>query len=98
MLKCQLAELHRALKVTAVLLELPVVTKVTGNQVDYYVGIVHVGTEKGLTEAMAEVDWEDRYKSDKVYIYPEYLHESELIQSTDADIERMYQQQKMRSK
>lgn len=98
MLKCQLSELHRALKVTAVLLNLPITTKVVGNNVDFYVGLVHIGSEKGLTESMLEVPWEERYKSDKVYVYPEYLHEAELISSTDADIERMYQQQVMRRK
>lgn len=98
MLKCQLSELQRTLKVTALLLNHPVTTKVINNDVNYYVGVVHVGTERGLTPAMLEASWEDRFKSDKVYVYPEYLHEAEHITSTDADVERMYQQLVIRSR
>lgn len=98
MLKCQIDELHRTLKVLSVVLDLPVVEKNTGSQVDYYVGLLHVGCEKGLTGTMLEVHWENRFKSDRVYVNKEYLSEAGSIDSTDAKIEQMYQLKKIRSR
>lgn len=98
MIKCLLSELHRTLKVMSVVLDEPVTSVLKGRQEYYYIGQVLIGCEKGLTTSMIPVPWEDRYKSDRVYIYPAFLEEAEEIQTTEAKIEVMYQQTKMRNR
>lgn len=90
MIKCQLNELQRTLKVVSVLLNKPVTTELQGNDLYFYVNGQLIGVEKGLTEPMKKCPWELRYKSDKCYVIKEFLEEANFINTPDTNLDMMY--------
>lgn len=93
MIKCTIQELQHTAKAMALLLG-GYVKIVESPEGHLYYFVIHgdntcVGCEKGLTSTMKALHWEDRFKSDKCYVYPEYIKETEELDMRD--IEHKYQ-------